>query len=91
LAGRYDGGDEEETLGEAAGRPQYGWSVTEETMEHRVKKTSDRAERRPQEQSERNFEQRAEFGRDETFSGEAKFGKKGGIIREIAEQKHRLD
>jgi hypothetical protein len=58
-------------------------------MDHRVKKSSERSEQRPQQQ--KTFEQRAESGRQEAFAGQAKFGKHGGIIREIAEQKHRLD
>ena len=58
-------------------------------MEHRVKKSSERSEQRSQEH--KKFEQRADSGRQETFAGQTKFSKHGGIIREIAEQKHRLD
>ena len=58
-------------------------------MEHRVQKSSERSEQRRHEP--KRFEQRAEPGRQEAFTGQAKFSKSGGILREIAEQKHRLD
>jgi hypothetical protein len=58
-------------------------------MEHRVKKSAEQSEQRRHEP--KRFEQRAESGRQEAFTGQAKFSKSGGILREIAEQKHRLD
>jgi len=58
-------------------------------MEHRVKKSSQQPEQRQHEQ--KTFKQHAAPARENAFAGQAKFNKSGGILREIAEQKHRLD